>query len=328
MRWRLLLAVFGLSVSCVASFAQRPPGDQPPALARPNSHADGFFETTGMVRFDLIQGRLCLDPLLHRKGSQQREGSGQYENVTVTAERGIPSMHYVFESAHQQITMSVSQATSFRMESWLVDLDERCVLIQPEANRMKLSIHRGDLKDDYHGATLLHLRHCDAAGFDRHFGLLLEQMLRGQSVQQISQATEVAVFQQIQRQHSPDIQMVRQQVDRLRSPRRATRMLAVRQLLTWGTPIVPVLRSIPDYELDAEQKAQVTAIARQLRSPVGDTPATLAKLVVNDQSYWEAIATKLDPDQIRIASAHLQRLGGQPVEVPGEPDERIAAARE
>ncbi len=328
MRWQLLLAVFGLSVSCVASFAQRPPGDQPPASARSISHADSFFETTGMVRFNLIQGRLCLDPLLHRKGSQRREESGQHENVTVTADRGIPSLHYVFESAHQQITMSVHQATSFRLESWLLESNERCVLVQPESSPITLSLRRGDLTDDHRGATLLHVRHSDCASFDRHFGLLLERMLRGRTLPQISQATETVVFQQIRTFRSPDIQMVRQQVDRLGSPRRATRMLAVRQLLTWGTPILPLLRSIPEYELDTEQKSQVAAIARQLRSGVEDTPASLANLVANDPTYWSAVASRLDRDQFQIASAHLQRLGGQPLEVPSVPDERIAAARE
>ncbi len=328
MRWRVLLAVFGLSVSCVASFAQRPPGDQPPAAAGSTSHANGFFETTGMVQFELIQGRLCLNSLQHRKGSQQREEAGQYENVTVTAERGIPSLHYVFESKHQHITISVQQATSLLIESWLVESDERCSLVQPTEGPVKFSIRRGDLHDQYAGATLIHVRHADIAGFDRHFGLLIQRMLRGVSLEKISQATELVVFDQIQNASWPDIEAVRQQVDGLRSPQRAIRMLSEKQLLAWGTPIVPVLRSIPDYELDAEQMARVHSIAQQLRPRVGDTPASLAKLLANDRSYWTAVCSRLSSDQLQIANRHFQRMGALPIALENKPVQRIAAARE
>ena len=76
MRWSLLLAVFGLSITDVASFAQRPPDDQRLALTQSSYQDAGFFASTGVVRFQLIQGRLCLDAPRHRKGSQNRDEKG------------------------------------------------------------------------------------------------------------------------------------------------------------------------------------------------------------------------------------------------------------
>jgi hypothetical protein len=328
MRWSCLLAVFGLSVTCVASFAQRPPGGQRLAATRSASHANGFFATTGMVRFQMIQGRLCLDVPRHRKGSQQREIDGQCENITVTAQRGIPSLHYVYKSNHQQVTLSVDQARSIRVESWLVESDERSVLTQPDIGPVVLLIRRGDLHDRYEGASLLHVRHLDVAGFDRHFGLLTQRMMRGESLHEISDATQQLVFKQIGTTSAPTLQAVQEQVENLRSKKRANRVSAERQLLSWGTPIIPALRWIDQRDLDAQQKAKVQSIAKRLRPRATDTPASLARLMAGDRTYWTAISSRLDRDQVRLVSQHLERLGVKPIEFQTEPVERIAAAND
>jgi hypothetical protein len=281
-----------------------------------------------MVRFQLIQGRLGLDAPRHRKGSQQRDENGEYENITVTAERGIPSLHYVYKSAEQQLTLSVHQARSLRIESWLINADERSVLTQPVLSPIKFSIRRGDLDDQYEGATLIHIRHSDAVGFDRHYGLLIERMLHGKSLQQISHNTEGIVLSRLGNAAAPNLDLVREQVDRLRSPRRATRTSAERQLLSWGTPVVSALHSIPRQDLDAEQRARIHAITQRLRPRVDDTPASLAKLLSGDRAYWNGIASRLDRDQFVMANRHLERLGVEPIEVQSKPVERIAAARD
>ncbi len=328
MRWSLLLAVFGLSVTCVASFGQRPPGDQRPDDTRSDAHDNGFFATTGVVRFQLIQGRLCLDPPRHRKGSQQRDENGVYENITVTAERGIPSLHYVYQSGHQHLTMSVHQARSMRIESWLVDADERSVLVQPDVGQIKFSIRRGDLHDNHTGATLIHVRHADHLAFDRHYGLLIQGMLRGESLQMLSDLAEQLAVQQINRGPTPTLKSIEMEVEQLRAPRRAARVAAERRLLAWGTPVVSTLMALPAADLDPEQRARLQSITQQLRPRVGDTPASLAKLLVNDRTYWTAVARRLDADQIQLANRHLKSFGVDPLIIQGEPITRIAAANE
>lgn len=326
MRWSFLLAVFGLSVTCVASFAQRPPGDHRPTADRSASCHDGIFATTGMVRFQLIQGRLGLDAPRHRKGSQQRDQNGEYENITVTAERGIPSLHYVYKTNDQQVTLSVHRAHSLRIESRLIDTDERSVLAQRLDGPIEFSIQRGDLDDRYEGATLIHVRHADPNSFDRHYGLLIQRMLHGKSLQQISHETEGIVLNRLHVQDAPNRDLVREQVDRLRSPRRATRSAAERQLLNWGTPVVAALHSIPTRELDAEQQARIRAITHRLRPRVEDTPASLAKLFAGDRTYWNAIAARLDGNQLVLVNRHLEQLGAGPIATQNKPEERIAAA--
>jgi hypothetical protein len=281
-----------------------------------------------MVRFQLIQGRLGLDAPRHRKGSQQRDEHGEYENITVTAERGIPSLHYVYKSNEQQVSLSVHQAHSLRIESWLIDSDERSVLKQPLYGPIAFSIRRGELDDQHEGPTLIHVRHSDPVSFDRHYGLLIERMLHGQSLQQISSNTEGIVLSRLCSESMPALEAVREQVDKLRSPRRGIRASAERQLLSWGTPVVAALNSISQQDLDSEQQARIHAIIKRLRPRVEDTPASLAKLLAGDREYWNSIASRLDPDQFVLANRHLKQLGVEPIEIQGGPVERIAAARD
>ena len=117
MRWSLLIAVIGLSSTDVASFAQGRPDGQRPSATRSTPEDAGFFTSKGVVRFQLIQGRLCLDSPRHRKGSQNRDDGRVYESITVTAERGIPSMHYVYQTPKHHLTLSVQKANAMRLEN-------------------------------------------------------------------------------------------------------------------------------------------------------------------------------------------------------------------
>ena len=149
MRWSLLVAVIGLSITDVASLAQRPPDNQRLALTQSTSEHAGFFASTGVVRFQIIQGRLCLDAPRHRKGCQNRDEDDVYESITVTAERGIPSMHYVCQTPDHHLTLSVQKGDSVRIESWFPKTTERSVLEQPDFGTISWTHSRGDLKEQY-----------------------------------------------------------------------------------------------------------------------------------------------------------------------------------
>ncbi len=328
MRWRLLLAVFGLSITDVASLAQRPPDGQRLASTRSTSQDAGFFASKGVVRFQLIQGRLCLDAPRHRKGSQNRDEHGIYESITVTAERGIPSLHYVCQTPDHHLTLSVQKADSLRIESWFPNLSERSVLEQPAVGKITWSHSRGDLNEQHEGATLLHLRHADPTNFDLHFGLLVQRLLRGDSLQDLSDATQNEMFSRITAGSIPDAAGIQDCVDRLGSKRRKTRIKAERQLLAWGTPVIPMVHRLSSHDLDGEQAERLRQILRRLRPRVDDTPATLATLLLNDQTYWSTIARQLNSDQLRLANQHLKRFGATPITLSAEPEERIASARD
>ena len=240
MRWLLLSAVVcGLSITDEASRAQGPPDAERLRLSRSTPQDAGFFATTGVVRFQMVQGRLCLDPPRHRKGSQSRDQDGVYESITVTAERGIPSLHYVCQRPDHQITLSVQQASHVRIESFCPETAERSVLNQPHVGPAEWSIQCGESSEVHSGSTLLHLRQRDPAGFDRHHGHLIQRLLRGQSVRAMSDATMAALIRRTETKQTPDAESIRETIDQLRSPRRAQRVEAQRKLLSWGPPSYP-----------------------------------------------------------------------------------------
>ena len=137
MRWKLPFAVLlGLSFSDVASFAQRPPDDEGlPSASAENApyliEDAGYFDHDGVVRFQLIQGRLCLDAPRHRKGVQHQHSDGVFESITITAQRGIPSVHYIHRTERHEILLSVRDAMAVRIESTLIPAGETAVIEQP-----------------------------------------------------------------------------------------------------------------------------------------------------------------------------------------------------
>jgi len=353
MKWNSLLAIMGLIVvpeliGTGAAFAQRLPAAESPDASSSASYHASFFAPSGVVRFELIQGRLCLDPHRHRKGAQSRQRNGVAESITVTADRGIPSLHYVYRSPQRQLTLSVHRSRSVRAESWLAADNSRLVLVQPAQGAVQLSVQRGDLRDLHTGSTLIHVRQGDSFSFDQHFGELVHCLLRGQSLAEISDRAEQKAFenfgnscsyarQSVDRSHSPaagDIGHVpnqaeiAEQVNRLRSPRRSERAIAERMLLSWGTSILPTLQSLTREDLDAEQRARVAAMIDKLRPRVGDTPASLAKLLTNDRAYWLLVSPRLSDGQLQLANRYFQRNGIEAIRLTEEPTERIATARE
>jgi len=342
MRWTIFLAVFGLATTGVMSFAEGPPGDQeaagearapddqrPDLIGSSPQYAD-YFNSTGVVRFQLIQGRLCLDPPRHRKGSQNREEHGVYESITVTAERGLPSIHYVYQSADRQITLSVEKALAMRIESWSPGTSERSILQQPAQGPIEWTYHRGEIEDTYTGWTLLHLREANPVAFDAHHGRLIARLLRGRSIKRLSLETRRRLLAAVQDSDSqPEVRIVssgqiHDRVDKLKAPRRADRMLAHRTLLRWGTPVIPTLLQLNPADLEPEQERRVTEIIRRLRPRVDDTPASLAKLLINDRLYWSEVAPQLEQDKLQDANAYLALVGIEPIVAQSEPVHRIA----
>ena len=127
---------------------------------------------------------------------------------------------------------------------------------------------------------------------------------------------------------TPNLETIERCVENLRAGRQATRMAAERQLLAWGTPIIPALNEIAADDLDTEQKHRLRLVLLRLRPAVDDNPRALARLLVNDRTYWSGIADRMRDDQLKFVSDHLTRLGSDPLPTAAEsPQHRVAASR-
>ncbi len=330
MRWCLLLAVLGLSVAREASFAQRPAADQGPPTGRcdagsPDYADSGYFASASAVRFQLIQGRLRLDAPRHRKGSQNRETGSFYESITVTACRGLPSLHYVYQAPRHRLTLSVQHATHLRIESLFPETGQRAILDQPESGPIALTVAHNGQERKHIGSTLLHVRLDDPVGFDEHYGVLIQRLLRGRSLEQLSRNTEQLLLRGAAGQYACNADHVHECLQRLRSAKSSTRRNAEKQLLRFGASILPILDSVNADDLDAEQADRIRRLRRKLRSQHEDTPRSLAILLINDRDHWSRLSTRLSPAQMQLANVHLSRVGLESLPLPSDPVVRIAA---
>lgn len=334
--WRLLIALIGLSITGVNLPAQSertarktpqaeglawhcPPSeiDEPePTKADLDKHA-GYLGPSGVVRFQLIQGRISLDAPQHRKGSQSSDVNGVYESVDVTAKRGIPSVHYILRTNRQHLDLSVQDADLMRIESWMAKQGDQdgqehhCLLIQPESGPITLSCNSRNQLHQWSGPTLIHVRGLQPRLFDEHFGSLITRMLHGQSLKELSDKTLVATLAELK---SPvcvtEVEMNRW-IEALGGDQRKLRINAQQKFLDAGTLIVSELQRRLDTssdrgDLDVEQIARINHILKQLRSRSPDRPRSLAKLLVNDPSYWSMLRGRMSTEQWQLVASREQ----------------------
>ena len=329
MKWRgMIVLLLGLSQAMGASATGEASGDECLDPNGPAPLADECFATAGAARFRLAGGRLSLDPVVHRKGSESRDGAGAFESLRVTADRGIPSLHYVRHTDRQQLVLSVRDAREVRLESWLPGSGQRSLLEQPARGDLRWTLRDGGGDDErvITGATLLHVRAEDPERFDHHYDATIRRLLRGTSLRTIEQTARAAMLRHLPTFESPDRDAVVRAVRELAAPERARRIAAERQILRWGTPAVPLLESIDHSRLGPEQQARLRSIRGRLGRDRDDTPASLAMRLINDRDYWNVIADRLAPDEFDSANRHLATVGlpRLPAELGNR--ERIAAA--
>ncbi|MEM9644158.1 MAG: hypothetical protein AAF989_04110 [Planctomycetota bacterium] len=328
MKWNCLLAVaFGLSITDVTSFAQETPAAQR-LSPTPSSLSDEMsFDSAGMARFLLSGGRLRLHPSIHRKGRQTSDRNGVHESISVQSNGGIPSLQYSLHSNRAQISLSVSDAQSVRLE--LVDshAQTRNVLEQVDGQP---AVWVSSSKDERSGDTLFHLREIAPDEFDAVFGDAIRHLLRGQSIAELALQTDQELMTILRRQKNdlPAMGEIETLVDQLASDDRRVRLESFRRLRAIGTPILAVVDRIPLDRLDAEQQRHLTKLRRLLKNAEADSPATLAQRLVLDRDYIVAFAAKIAVEDRVAINRHLNRQGFEPLGQSLTGDVRIVTVRE
>ncbi|TWU44889.1 hypothetical protein Q31b_00590 [Novipirellula aureliae] len=325
MKWPVMLAVvLDLSIRCVASFAQGPPEADSLSTARSDPHVDKLFSDGGVVRFQMIQGRLRLDAPRHRIGAETIASDHSFESIVVSAERGLPSVHYVSKRPSQTLKLDVLDAVTVRMESSLSKTEERSVLEQSPYGLVYWTIERGGMMDRYQGTTLLHVRYQNPEIFDIHYGGLIERILGGRSLASLSSKTRHWSMTHAMKGTLPHRSSIDECVAMLSAKRQATRRHAQQQLLLWGTPVIAALHESLSSDIDAEQRMRVQQTIRMLRPQVEDTPRSLAMLMVNDPTYWNLVSPQLSTMQIAAVNDHLGSVGLATLDAAQQPSARVA----
>lgn len=359
MKWTIFIAaVFNVLCFQSASFSQESP--------QLNVHS-GFFAENGLVEFRLQTGRLILNPSRYRKGAAKFSPGGECkpacspnntpiaaepnpdsdaarssELITVMATAGIPSIHYVWHRPKQTLTVIVQDATELQIESEWLQTGEVATLRQNEKGDLVWKVTRGQLQDEYRGASLLHLYAQDPIGLQMHCGELFKRLLRGRTLGEICKQTNEQLLARLQQSSATDAHQGASKdrllnlVEGLRSDKAQRRRKSACELMKLGTPAVPLMREIlATHPLELEQRERLNKVVTRLASSVNATPASLASHLINDSRHWKHVAEELSDQQIqrvdrRLAELNLDTTGVSPTSrvYSAKPPVRVASAKD
>lgn len=316
MRWFFLAAVLGLSSFYETSFSQRPPDDErlttdSESLRNFELPDAGFFDAFGYAKFHLIQGRLTLDSVKYRKGSQKKESGSVAECINVSACRGTPSVHYRLTTPRRELVLNAQSPERVQIESLLKSSGQRASLTIVPGKQVLMTIGPDNNERKYAGATLLHVRLDDPESFDAHWNCLLKRLLRGQSLKQLNkQVAEILLTEQSD-SYGVSVAEIHQQIEKLRSSKISARRTAEQTLVRFGSCVLPVIATLNQRDLDAEQRNRLKKIRNKLLPFQDDTARSLAAMLINDRDHWQRMAKYFDSGQRQIANGCLHRIGLQ-----------------
>lgn len=275
----------------------------------------GVFSESGLVRFRLVSGRIEVDPMRYRKGSQEHQIDDFSESITVSSSRGIPSVYYSYRDGYQRIQMVAEHGKSLRIESTLIATGEQAILEQREAGNIRWSTRRNpveasELDQAFSGPTLLHIIGQDEAGIQIHVESLISRMLRGRSLIEMTHRTERYLQANAAKISVVSTDHVNELIDQLRSAKSSCRRAAAIELTRLGTSIIPYLTAaLERSDLDVEQVARVEALIARCPRIDEDTPSSLACLLASDRDHWQIMAKKMSHKQWIAANDHVRRCG-------------------
>ncbi|QEG00906.1 hypothetical protein Mal15_49820 [Stieleria maiorica] len=326
MRYPYLIALAMLmAMPTVSTPADEPTADQrlkaagspPPCPKKRASRRQvaGVFSESGLARFRLRSGRLDVDPMRYRKGSQEHSAADFHESITVSSSSGVPSVYYRYADDYQRVQVVAEHGKSLRMESTIIATGEQAVLDQRETGEIEWNVRRdpnGESELDHRvsGPTLLHIVGQDEAGFQIHLDMLISRMLLGRSVIDLAHRTEAFLQQNASRLIIVSADEVNALIDQLRAAKSSQRRAATTALAGFGTSAIPYLTTaLGRSDLDVEQRARIRMLISRGPRIDEDTPSSLACLLSTDRQHWQIMAKKMNRDQWIAANDHVRRCG-------------------
>ncbi|MEM6469838.1 MAG: hypothetical protein AAF802_09825 [Planctomycetota bacterium] len=278
-----------------------------------------FLGEAGWARFRLAGGRIELDPMRYRKGDKRCRSDSHHEHISISTQKGIPTVCYQYEDEYQRIHVTAEHGHLLRIESVLAATGESAILIQ-ETNEpivWKIRVHAGRehvLDQELTIDTWMHLLGRDPSGFEIHLERIVRAMLSGVDLFDLSLRTEERLVRQLPNEEPVTEPRISALIDRLASPIYRVRRAATIELTRIGYPSIPLLRQrVREQRLDAEQMARITKLLGRTINGNDDTPASLASMLSLDRAHWEILASRFDHEVWIAANAHLRRCGLTPM---------------
>jgi hypothetical protein len=324
MRWSPLLSVaIGLSIAAGRLLAEETAVDRRPDT--PDPRPPSLLRDTTAVHFQLILGRLQLDPVCYRKGSHNRQlalpdNTTRTESFAVDARRGMPTLHYFSQGPHRILKIDADDRGRVQLES--CDRDGSRVIVNQQIGR-PISIRRisGERTEEQSAATWIHFYVAAPELYRDHFEPLLDDLLHPVRLCELAEQAHTRSIAEIVRSSSLDAAdwsssglaqfrvddpTLQQWVASLGSSSRAERIDAERRLHEQGISLLPRLQQVDQRSLDAEQLDRLSRLIRQLTPRSEDNEARLASFIRDDSMYWAAADKRLSESERTLIAARLQ----------------------
>lgn len=313
-----------VAMPTVSTPADEPTADQRLAMGRnrlppPVSGSDppppGLFGDNALAHFRLVSGKLQLDPMRYRKGSDDFSGEAFQESISVANASGVPSVYYRYEDGYQRVQLIAEHGRTLRIESTLQATGEQATLVQHASGNISWTVRRsprGDSNLDLQisGPTLLHIIGQDEAGFRVHVNALIGRMLQGRDLIELAGQTESYLLRNAEQLMAISRERVQQLITQLGARQCSKRRAAMRQLVAMGTAVTPHLAAaLEQPNLDAEQIARLKVLLDRSPRFDEDTPASLACLLSADQAHWQLMAKRMTHSEWLAANNHVRRCG-------------------
>ena len=332
MKWPPLLLFLGwLAVFPSEMRAKEPDG--PPAAPSSKPSAPDSLPRPSLLRqnqaahFHLILGRLQLDPVRYRKGSQSlvhvtvpanaadprtQRSEPVTETLHVDCNRGIPSMQYLMTSPSARVSIDADGRGPWRIESKRTNVagTVRVIVQQTPGSPIVLKCISDAPELSIQAATWLHLREADRAIFVEHLEPIVDELLWPYQFNELASSAHAHSLGQ---PDSPSLndELMKSWLDELRSPSRADRTSAERKLRAVGIALLPSLAKLDWSSLDAEQQRRLREIQSSLTPLAEDDSIRLANLIHNDSDYWRLANNRLDGREQQIIAMRFGRPGSE-----------------
>jgi hypothetical protein len=239
-----------------------------------------FLKVEQRCRFHLWLGRLVMDPHVYDRGTWSSKSDEPTQFLCITAESGVPSMHYQFEGPAEQWTLDIRNAFDVTLRVQRTD-EPLLVYRQPTEGPIELQIG----EQSFQGTSLWHLVANDPTPYQKSLEPVMVHFLDDADLTTQLQIVSDRLEGIDERLPRPSESAIHALVASLGASDIADRERATIELTELGPSLLPVLAELPLEELNAEQRRRIQRIRTTLLPNRPDHPDFVATWLRLDKSF-------------------------------------------
>jgi hypothetical protein len=291
-----------------------------PTASRP---ASSLPAKLSWVKFSIVLGRLhALNAHYGQSLSKTEEDpeAGWRETFSINVSEGRPTVRYESRDPAQVFLASFAAAGDVSIERRPVGeaAFPPVMLTQLVDGPITLAVGAGDAEFRYEGETIWHLFLDQPEVCELHLVPALRLLRPDWPIVKTAQELENQLLDRAGATAVDQRRHWRTLVDELGNAKFTERRSAQRELMRVGQPVAVFLRQLDKDALDAEQRRRVRELTRALATQAADTPTRVAAWMVDDRDAWMILLNRNDARVRSIASRHLSRVLGEPIDFDPE----------